>query len=368
MCCMKPRPMSHALSACVLIALAPASSSCARQGEASAPAIPTVVSIPVAPLRSAAPPTTTSGPAAALSVATGQSVDATSLPLDHAAAREPIPAASAVAEPVPAAPLTPHVVLVDELPYRWSPGHGEGTSLHSDAAEHPHAQSRRHGHGARPYHPAPGVVVDVTEGQGGAVAADLQRAARSAGYWPFRRCYEDGLRRDPVLSGRVSLDVLVSAGGTVDHASVASATLRDESVALCLTREASHLTLSSPRESPTKVEVAVTLSSGDEPVVAPRPVPHADELREALRAAWPAVEQCYVAELAKHPDIGGRLELRFHARPSGQIVEVAEEGENRFADVDVTRCVLGVYRTTKLARIHSARDPRFGYAIHLEAR
>ncbi|HXN32730.1 MAG TPA: hypothetical protein VN894_12745, partial [Polyangiaceae bacterium] len=60
----------------------------------------------------------------------------------------------------------------------------------------------------------------------------------------------------------------------------------------------------------------------------------------------------------------------FRARSNGEIVEVAEEGDTRFADVDVTRCVLGVYRTTRLpaARVCSARESSFGYAIHLESR
>jgi hypothetical protein len=114
--------------------------------------------------------------------------------------------------------------------------------------------------------------------------------------------------------------------------------------------------------------MAVTLSTGDEPVPEPRPAPHAKELREALRVSWPAVEKCYAGELPKHPDAGGRLELRIRTRSDGQVVEVAE-GETRFAEVDVTRCILGIYRTASLPAVHGGpHESTFVYAMHLEAR
>jgi hypothetical protein len=358
------RSVRRPLCACALLACFGASSACvaSRASEMSGPAIPTVVSIPVAPLATGGsrPP----------------SIAVASSPLPPPHSSDPPPSAAGidgadpstplpVAEPESVPPLPPpRVVLVDEPPYRWSP-----TRAEADASSHPRPESRRHSRSGRLYHPAPGIVVDVTEAQGGATASDLQRAARSGGYWPFRRCYEDGLRRDQRLSGRVSLELTVSSGGAVDRASVESATLRDESVSLCVGREALRVSFL-PRDAPTTAKVEVTLSTGDEPVTVPRPVPHAEELREALRASWPAVEQCYAAELTKRPDAGGRLELRFRARSTGEIVEVAEEGESRFADVDVTRCVLGVYRTAKLpaGRVCSSRQTTFAYAMHLEAR
>jgi len=338
--------------ACSFIALAAASSACARPRELPEPAIPTVVSIPVAPLGTAATqsPTTSAVAPEALPAAP---------PSPGVSLAPPPPAA----EPAPAAPPKPLVVLADELPYRWS------HLVAKEASERPHGSRAKRSHGGRPYHPGPGVVVDTTEDQGGPGTAEVQRVARSTGYWPFRRCYEEGLRRDPGLAGKVSVDVAVAANGVVERAEVVSATLRDESVALCIGREAAHLALPHG-ESPTKTTIDISLSAGDEPVTVPRPAPHADELREALRASWPAVERCYASELSKRPGVGGRMELRFRGRSSGEIVEVTEEGEPRFADIDVTRCVLGVYRSTRLppARVCTARETTFGYAIHFEAR
>jgi hypothetical protein len=80
------------------------------------------------------------------------------------------------------------------------------------------------------------------------------------------------------------------------------------------------------------------------------------------------VEQCYASELSRHPDAGGRMELRFRAHPDGAIDEVSE-GDTRFEDVDVTRCVLGVYRTSRLPQMHHrSHDTTFVYALHFEAR
>jgi hypothetical protein len=162
------------------------------------------------------------------------------------------------------------------------------------------------------------------------------------------------------------MDLAVAPGGAVQSANVTGATLHDESVVLCVAREAEHLSLAAGEAAAT-ARMGVTLSTGDEPVPTPHAVPHADDIRDALRASWPAVKQCYASELAKHPDAGGRMELRFHLRGS-EITEVAEN-DTRFGDVDVTRCVLGVYRTAKLPSVgHGSHETSFVYAMHLESR
>ena len=94
-------------------------------------------------------------------------------------------------------------MLSDELPY--IPPH---LRAHDAKLEHQGRDSGREP-GKRPYHPAPRIVVDVVAAQGGASAAALQRTARNLGYWPFRQCYEEGLRRDPHLAGILYLYMLV---------------------------------------------------------------------------------------------------------------------------------------------------------------
>jgi hypothetical protein len=88
-------------------------------------------------------------------------------------------------------------------------------------------------------------------------------------------------------------------------------------------------------------------------------------VREVLRTKWPTVEKCYREGLARHRDLGGRLTLRFRTRSTGELAEVAEV-EPRFADIDVTRCVLAAYRGLKLPKL--AKEETFSYAVHLEAK
>jgi hypothetical protein len=331
-------------------------STSASHAAASPPAVPPVAEIPVAPLP--APKKKTDTP----SLTTVTTVTTTTSPSLAAITVEPPPHVGAT-ELMPAAPASApalHVVLVDELPFRIT--HSRAQEL----PEHAHHGKKKGRHG-RPFHPAPGIVVDVTEANGGASAADLQRAGRNVGYWPFRHCYEEGLRRDQHLGGKVALDLAVAPGGAVDRASIDSATVRDESVVLCVAREASRLALA-PGDKATSAKLDLTLSTGDEPVPVPHTVPNADEIRESLRSSWPAVKQCYAAGVAKRPDAGGRMELHFHVRPSGEIAEVSE-GDTRFGDVEVTRCVLGVYRGMKLPGIgRGSHETSFAYAMHLEAR
>ncbi|HEY8039257.1 MAG TPA: AgmX/PglI C-terminal domain-containing protein [Polyangiaceae bacterium] len=362
---MLPRSLVRPVSACGVTAVLFASAVCAA-GPPQTPPIPPVAEIPVAPLPTAkrlvpvaTPPLKTTTTTTTTTTITSPTPATPSL---IAVVPDEAPPVRGAAEAMPSSPLpaAPHVVLVDELPYR---------ATHTRARELPeHAKhGKKKGRHGRPFHPAPGIVVDVVDAQGGASAADMQRLARSAGYWPFRTCYEEGLRRDQHLGGKVSMDLAVAPGGAVERSTLTGATLHDESVVLCVAREAKHLTLA-PGESATAAKLEVTLSTGDEPVPVPHAAPHADELREALHASWPAVQQCYAGELARRPDVGGRLELRFRAKANGEIDEVSE-GEPRFGDVDVTRCVLGVYRTARLPALHhGSHETTFVYAMHLEAR
>jgi hypothetical protein len=268
-------------------------------------------------------------------------------------------------------PPATHIEIGDDLP-RFSRVHAAKAGHHAheshEGRHEPEGESSakhaRNKH--RPYHPAPGIVVDVVDAQGAVAAADVQRVARNLGYWPIRGCYEDGLRADPQLAGRVALELAVGPGGAVDRADVKASTVHDPVVTACVAREARRLVLPSG-DSPTTARVVVTLARGDEPVPTARPIPDADVLRQALRAPWEAVRRCYAHELPNHPDVGGRLELHFKAKRDGEVREVAEVGDSRFADEGVARCVVGVYRATKLPSLHASADRSFFYALRLEA-
>ena len=54
-------------------------------------------------------------------------------------------------------------------------------------------------------HPAPRIKVDVLKITGRINEADVLRQARSKGYWPFRLCYEEGLRRSQKVHGTINV-------------------------------------------------------------------------------------------------------------------------------------------------------------------
>jgi hypothetical protein len=364
---MPPRSLARPAAFCAATTLASlvlASAVCA----AEQPAVPPVSEIPVAPLpkprKAAAPPpahvpATTTTTVTTTTVTTPSLAAVTTPSTDNArGVPEAMPAAT-----TPAAAVPPRIVLVDEEPARATHSHAR------ELPEHEHGHHPKHGRHGRPFHPAPGIVVDVPSAQGGASAADLQRSARNNGYWPFRHCYEEGLERNQQLAGSVHFGLTRQAGGATTQ--LVESTIKDESVTLCVLREARHLELTwgaeaSDAGADASADMKVSLATGDEPVPTPHAVPHAEELREALHASFPAVQQCYASGLARRPDEGGRMELRFHEKSSGEITEVSED-EPRFADVDVTRCVLGVYRTAKLPHPRGSHVSTFVYPLHFEA-
>jgi hypothetical protein len=364
---MPSRSLARPAAFCAATTLVFVSAVCTAQQ----PAVPPVAEIPVAPLprpKKSATPAAAQAPATTTTTITTTTVVTPSL---AAVTTEPAEPARGVPEAMPAVPAAPaattsaapRIVLVDAEPAKTS--HTRAREL----PEHEHGHHPKHGRHGRPFHPAPGIVVDVASTQGGASAADVQRTARNAGYWPFRRCYEEGLQRNQQLAGSVHFGLMHQSSSLTTQ--LVDSTIKDESVTLCVLREARHLELSWGAEASdaapdATADVKVSLATGDEPVPTPHPVPHADELREALHASFPAVQQCYASGLARHPDEGGRMELRFHAKPSGEITEVSED-EPRFGDVDVTRCVLGVYRTAKLPHVHGSHASSFVYDLHFEA-
>ncbi len=354
-------PVTALVGAC-LLGVAASCAGTAPKATAPAPAAvapPPSAALPVASAEAPAPTESAAAPSESANVAPAPSDSAPTEPPSSSASLTPSPTPQA---PPAAAPASaPRLLIADELPY------AAHLRAHDAKAEHHHAREAATHEGGRPYHPAPGIVVDVVAAEGGTSAPDLQRVARNLGYWPFRQCYEEGLRREPHLAGKVSLELVVSPSGAVDRSAITSATVRDEIVAACIAREARHLALPAS-ESPTTAKVDVALAVGDEPVPTGRPVPNAEKIREALRGSWGPVRRCYASALASHPNVGGRIELRFRLR-HGEIVEVGEsEGGARFVDPDVTRCVLGVYRTLRLpASTHATRERSFVYALQLES-
>jgi hypothetical protein len=235
--------------------------------------------------------------------------------------------------------------VADEELARWNVG---GTS-------DPRFVSNRPG-----FHVAPRVMVDtlVRAGQlparssGKGVLSELAVLAqtRNHGYWPFRLCYEAGLRENPKLHGKSLLHVAIDTKGRVNASRVASTELADREVATCLAERAKELKFAPAPARRAGVDVGVELSPGDAPLpeltLAPSPGVDAPEptlarndtrrLEETLLAGVAGVSSCFAAGRTLDPQLWGRIGLRFDVDRHGNVT--VREHESRFPDQGVVRC------------------------------
>lgn len=350
------------------------------RAEVAAPSAPTVAPTP-------APAAVTPAPSAVAPAAVAPAA-AAEPPKPAADPSKPAEPGAATARPEPAPPPPLAISIADELPHqpvslapraapdpRARPGSNDTkpAAKPSKKASKKRGKQPRHATSTRPYHPDPGIIIDVASVQGAATQADVQRIARAKGYGTVRACYEEGLRRNQQLAGRVAVELTLQSDGTVQNAHKTSTTLSDDNVALCVAREIGRLHLADAPKSPSAdakdltsstVTMNVSLAVGDEQVAVQRPAPHADKLRDVLRGKLANVEACYKTGLERRRDIGGRLNVRVRATKAGEIVETGE-WESRFPDVEVTRCVLSAVKAAKLPRL--GRETVFIYPIHLES-
>jgi hypothetical protein len=201
----------------------------------------------------------------------------------------------------------------------------------------------------RPSHPAPRVQVDVTKVTGRAKSEDVQRVARSKGYWPIRSCYEDGLRRAGRLRGEIELRATLAGGGAVESVHRSAVHVDDRDVVTCIVKAVRKLSLVPARGGATAT-LLIALNPGDEPVGAREPAPWPvtpEDLRTSLRARLPDMETCFKDGLRRDADLAGRLAVRLRIGSSGQVRE-AKEVESRFPDPEVKTCVLDVLRKTSV--------------------
>jgi hypothetical protein len=268
------------------------------------------------------------------------------------------------------APRLP-IVIADALPSRSGALRNLPESFFSPAG--------RRGKRGHAYHGAPRIVVDVPRASGAIAADALQRVARDLGYWPFRRCYEEALRRTPTVHGTVFLRMTVAADGSVARIATAAAdadlrtgegqraaepaqdpVLSEPAVSGCVARETTGIAFEGG-DAESEALLAVVLTPGDTPLPSAPATAGAGSLRDALRALWPAVGRCYEVGLERRPWLGGPMELRFEFEDDFSL-DVAEAG-TRFADGAVTDCVKDVYRSAHLPR---GADSVFFYDLDFE--
>ncbi len=199
----------------------------------------------------------------------------------------------------------------------------------------------------KPAHAAPRVKVDVTEVRGDAGEADMQRAARLKSYWPFRICYEQGLRRMQKLHGTIKLRLTIGPTGRPSGVQQLTAELGDAAVVSCVVKSAMGLGLPAPASGEPQITLDISLWPGDEPVSVKSALrgsaspAEAKAITDRLRTYLPDARACYAAGLRRHEGLWGRLGLALHIRAG--IVAQVNEVESRFPDPEVTECVRKVF-------------------------
>jgi hypothetical protein len=85
---------------------------------------------------------------------------------------------------------------------------------------------------ARPHHPEPRVIVNVTQVKGPHARAEVERSARLA-WGRIVGCYKS---IDKQAKGHLELELVVSGAGKVSDARRTGSTLRNQKLAACLTK------------------------------------------------------------------------------------------------------------------------------------
>lgn len=251
----------------------------------------------------------------------------------------------------------------DELVARWNMG-GNG-----DPSYAPNLPS---------FHPGARVVVDTKviyprlpkSAKGGKVLTQsaVLAQARSRGYWPFRTCYEAGLRERADLSGATRIRITIGARGGIAGARLLGSELGSASVAKCLVQRLRKLRFSPAPGRKVDVDVSIELWPGDAPL--PERTAGAQSLDRELERALSSflearrgeLESCYAAGLSTDPKLWGRIALGGELDEQGAIRRL-EERESRFPDKSVVGCVeraLSAFRFEGSARSSFVVALRFG--------
>jgi hypothetical protein len=205
------------------------------------------------------------------------------------------------------------------------------------------------------FHPATRVILETKllsgrKALGKLTAASVLAQTRSQGYWPFRLCFEDGLRQGSDRSGNAVLRFSIDTRGRVSYARVMKRNASQE-LAQCW-RKATYAPKYRP--VPTRrvdVELTAQLGRGDVPLPPRDPDGGAsfesDHLERQLDALTPGVTQCYAAGHTRDRNLWGRVELRLTVDHDATVT-TAEEHGSRFPDGEVTECIRALLLETSL--------------------
>jgi hypothetical protein len=142
-------------------------------------------------------------------------------------------------------------------------GFGEiGTIGHGNGRGDGDGFGNSHGRLNGSYRPHPvGIRQLETTVNGHLPAEVIQRIVRQ-NFGRFRMCYEDGLRTNPTLGGRVAVRFAIDRSGTVSMASDGGSDLPDQKVVQCVVRGFQNLSFPEPQGGIVTVIYPIMLNSG----------------------------------------------------------------------------------------------------------
>jgi len=91
----------------------------------------------------------------------------------------------------------------------------------------------------------------------------IQRIVRQ-NFGRFRLCYEDGLRKNPQLQGRVAVKFVIDRSGAVSTAQDGGSDLPDQGVVQCVTRGFTNLSFPQPEGGIVTVVYPIIFNPGDQ--------------------------------------------------------------------------------------------------------
>jgi len=199
--------------------------------------------------------------------------------------------------------------------------------------------------------------------------ASLLARSRKYGYWPFRLCFETGLRNDAKLGGKTRIRFRVTRSGHISSSRLVQTKLKDADVAACLVEAAQEIELLAPART-IDVEATIALWPGDAPLPTLLEEPEkklsldSDVITRALESARPSFASCYREALERDPALWGRIELGIELGADGAIAKVSER-DSHFPDKAAVSCAISAAGALTLPALKSR--PSFVIGLRLGA-
>lgn len=203
----------------------------------------------------------------------------------------------------------------------------------------------------------------------------LLAQVRKYGYWPFRLCFEEGLRKDPKLGGATRLRLRVTPSGRVARARLVQTEVKEARTAACLVERAERLTFAPgpPRAIDAVFDLKISPGDARLPERGPPPSEALDDdsgrfdaaaIARAIAVFEEPIRRCFAQGHARDPELWGRLELRIDVNARGSCDRISEH-DSRFPDAEVRRCVIAAFQNAQFPGTGGGVPLRFIQAFRL---